>query len=175
MLRINLLGGPNSSKTTTAAHLFSYFKSRSFKIEYVNEFIKEWAYLKREPKSFDPIFILSNQLHKEDFFFQYGIEYIVTDSPLMLQVFYAYKSGFNLANEMLKIAMEFDKAYPSINIFLDGKNVEFQDVGRFHNQEESVLLNKEIEEFLTYHKVKYKIQPSSDKHKVAEYLHDILK
>ena len=66
-LHINFFGGPGVGKSTLAAQLFGYLKAKGFDVELAQEFIKTWAYQRRELRSFDYVYTFAKQLHAETF------------------------------------------------------------------------------------------------------------
>lgn len=84
---INLFGGPNSGKSTVAAGLFFNLKLKHLHCEIVREYIKSWAWENKKPGTYDAPYIFGKQLRYESML--YGkVDYIVTDSPLILSAFY---------------------------------------------------------------------------------------
>lgn len=147
MARINFFAAPCSGKSTLAAKIYAQMKIDGFNIELVREYIKNWAYQNRVPKSYDQVYIFSKQLQSEDVLFQNSVEHLVTDSPLFLSVFYAKINNFPCWKSLLEIAQEFEKEQPSINILLLRKH-NFQNQGRFHNESESDKIQEQMKEFL---------------------------
>ena len=84
---INLVGGPGSGKSTTAAGLFFKMKLAGIKCELVTEFAKElvydenWLDLKRQ------IYVLSEQERRQRRLVD-KVNFIITDAPLLTTVAY---------------------------------------------------------------------------------------
>lgn len=146
-MRINLFAAPSAGKSTLAAKIFSQMKIESFNVELVREYIKNWAYQNRSPKSYDQVYIFGKQLQSEDILFQNSVEHIVTDSPLLMQVFYAKMNNFPCWKSLLEIAQEFEKEQSSINILLR-RNHNFQNHGRFHGESQADTIHEQMKEFL---------------------------
>jgi hypothetical protein len=89
---INLYAGPGSGKSTTAAKLFSMMKERSFNVELVQEWVKQWAWEKRKPVQLDQFYLFGKQARREYSLFG-QVEYIVTDAPVLLTCYYAQVFG----------------------------------------------------------------------------------
>ena len=116
-MRINFLGGPNSSKTTTSAWIFSELKRDNISVELVSEFCKTWAIEKRQINKWDQTYFFGSQMQAEYRNIKGGIKNIVTDSPIILAPIYARKySGEVVAKYLFKLSSEFDKDYPCINL-----------------------------------------------------------
>ena len=143
-MRINIFGGPGSGKSTFAAKVFSQMKVYGMNVELINEYVKFWTYIDRQPSSFDQVYIFGKQLHKEDKALQ-KFDHIITDSPLLMQMVYCPKF---LQDYLLGIEAEFERVYNSLNIFIDRGNKQFEQAGRFHNEKESKKLDEQIKELL---------------------------
>lgn len=147
--RINLLGGPGSCKSTIATFLFSELKSRGISIEYVPEYIKFWTYLDRKPKSFDTAYCLLKQLHKEDTILRGETQFIVSDSPLMLQCFYAWYHNDKGQHPILELAKEVEYIYPSINIYLQRNDSYYSEIGRYENMQQAKDIDVALKDFVS--------------------------
>jgi len=145
---INLHGGPGCSKSTLAAKIFSELRKQGKSAELVHEAIKYWAYQGRKCKSFDQCYIFGNQLHSIDFLLQHGIEYIVSDSPLMMQCAYALKYGSVFWNDLVSITNKFEAEHKCCNIFLDRRNIPYEQKGRYENYKEALAMDQFILNFL---------------------------
>jgi len=109
--RINFLGGPGSGKSTTAAFIYAELKKRGTSIELVDEYIKFWTYIPRVPKGFDSLYVQAKQIHKEDTILRAGTDFIVSDSPILLQYYYAKHHNTPVQKPMLDISLEFEEKY----------------------------------------------------------------
>lgn len=87
---INLYGGPGTGKSTSAAFMYYLLKNAGKNVELVREYVKDWAWDERRISTYDQIYFLGKQTRRESML--YGkVDYIVTDSPVMMGVFYANK------------------------------------------------------------------------------------
>lgn len=169
-MRVNFFGGANTGKSTTAPGVFSALKKTHFNVEYIPEYIKLWAYQGKVPKSFDPFYIFAKHLHAEDNFLQAGVEHIVSDSPLLIQVFYAKKHGFVSWEAMHKTALDFENKYPSLNIFLDRTGIPYNQHGRYETEEQAMVIDQEMKELLDYSKVPYTLFKTVDEIGITEFV-----
>lgn len=138
--RINIWGGPSTGKSTVAAGLFSQLKVKGLSVELVPEYIKQWAYEGKQPKSFDRVFLCANQMHSENRLLPY-VDLIVSDSPLLL--IGAYGGGVAYLQSLIDLAKAFEEQYPSLNFFLTRK-FEYKKEGRFQEATEVTDLDKLI-------------------------------
>ena len=85
---INLFGGSGVGKSTIAALLFAHMKMGGCHVELVREYVKLWAWGGRKVRKEDQIYLLGKQSAYESML--YGkVDYIVTDSPVLLAGVYA--------------------------------------------------------------------------------------
>jgi len=173
-MRINLWGGAGCGKSTTAARLFADLKAKNYSIELCAEYIKSWAYQKRVPKSFDQVYIFGKQLHAEDMTFQSGVEHLVTDSPLMMQIVYAQKYKLPVWDDLLEICDAFEEQHPSINIMLDRTGITYQQNGRYETLEQAEEIDRMMRGFLEKHTDKLHIVKARDYEYILELVEPLL-
>lgn len=85
---LNLWGGPGSGKSTLAAGVFFIAKTKGMSIEYVPEWVKPFAYTVADdhkwPTQMEILDHQTNWLSR----FDGHVEWVVTDSPIKLQLAY---------------------------------------------------------------------------------------
>jgi len=154
--RVNLYSGPCNCKSTLAAHLFSRLKIQHQNVELVREFVKEWAYLKIKIESFDQLFIFANQIRQEDLVLRNGVDFIITDCPVMLGIAYCKHYGLHGWQGLEIIERDFEKKYPSLNIFLKrSPDIPYKEFGRFQKKEEALKVDCLIHKLLKETKREY--------------------
>jgi nicotinamide riboside kinase len=168
-LRVNFFGGPCVGKSTLAAQLFGYLKAEGFDAELVQEFVKTWAYQQRQLKSFDHVYTFASQLHTEDLYLQSGVNIIVTDSPMLLQVMYACMKQLPAASELKHVADAFELAHQSINFLVDRK-VEYKPQGRYQTAEAAASIHGTIVNYLDAWHVPYTLVQPGDLQGVIDEL-----
>jgi nicotinamide riboside kinase len=166
-LRINFFGGPGVGKSTLAAQLFGHLKAKGFDVELAQEFIKTWAYQRRELRSFDYVYTFAKQLHAEDLFLQAGVNMVVTDSPMMLQVMYAVHQQRPAARELRHIAEEFDRVYQSINFLVD-RLVPYKPQGRYQTPGSAGAMHDTIANYLHEWRIPHITVPPGDLARVIQ-------
>lgn len=177
-MRINFFGGPGSGKSTTAPWVFSMLKRDKASIELVTEYVKSWATQKRKVNEFDQIYLFGKQMQYEYRFLNAGIKNIVTDSPVLLSSVYAsvYFKDINVADDLEHMADEYEKKYPSINIFLDRGDKPYNPEGRYQTYEEAKeidkLILKVLEDKAQNKQLTYAIFPFSDPEAILKYVRD---
>jgi thymidylate kinase len=151
--RISLYGGSASGKSTLAAYIFSEMKMRGLSVEFTPEYIKAWTYIPIAVRSLDEVYIQAKQIHSEDIILRSGdTKYIVSDSPIYCQVFYAwhYNHSANTCWEpMLQLAHISENLYPSLNIFLERVDSDFNQVGRYETLEQSKDIDNRMKIFMS--------------------------
>ena len=150
MRRINLFGCPGAGKSVLAHELFVHFKKNGVNCEVVNELAREWAYIDRPIKSMDQVYLFSSQMNREDtLLIRNKAEFIITDSPIILNAFYGVLADPFLKDAYIKFANRFEERFESINIFCQpNKDYVFHNEGRFHSQEQAVELSNNMLLFL---------------------------
>ncbi len=153
--RINLFGGPGIGKSTLAARIFTHLKQAGKSIELVQEFVKQYVYDDRQLNGWDYGYTFAQQFEAERRPLQGGIWQIVTDSPLLLQCVYARMAGCPVTDSLISICQEFDREYPTTNLFLK-RQTRFVTDGRWQqNEQEAVAIDTAVEATLRQNNIKY--------------------
>ena len=153
--RINFFGGACSGKSTLSKFVSSNLSMRGINNEYISEFIKPWTYIPRYPKGYNSHYLQALQLDSEFVYLDGGVDCIVSDSPLILQYFYAYYYKCPGQEAMLSIANEFEKEYRSLNIFLERDDSLYDEKGRYENLSKAKNIDIEIKKVLNKNGVKF--------------------
>ncbi len=155
-LVINLFGSPGSGKSTLAADLFSEMKKHDYEVELVREWVKLWAWEGRDMSYADQVIVFGNQVHEETSL--YGkVDFIITDSPLILSGFYEdvnHNSRFLIpaAKSVMDDAEAWGVKYWNL---LVKRNWLYQANGRFQTEAEAKVLEKKMVQFLKCNKLPY--------------------
>jgi len=145
--RYCIYGGPGSGKSTEAAKLFEKLKKEGNEVELVRERIKKFAYLERRPTSAERLQFFFKEFQEEAFYLENGIN-VVSDSPLMLALFYYKENNGPFFNSLLFMTKEMEEKYPSINIWMNRDEKIYNNSGRFHTLKESEELDKKMMDFV---------------------------
>lgn len=140
---INFLGGPGCGKSTTAAGLFAAMKCRGFKVEMVTEFPKDLVYEERHMMLDNQFFIFAEQ-YRRLWRLKDKVDYIITDSPLLLQLYYGKEESFHYRNLVIEKTKEFDNEY----FFLEREG-EYKEYGRLQTKKEAMKIDEYILEILS--------------------------
>ena len=143
MIKINLYGGPNSGKSTIAAAVFVELKAQLINCELVREFAKELVYEGKDMRTLDEgerLSLLAEQLHRERILDE-KVDYLVTDSPMLLTAYYHSKDYAKLIalNNLKKNEFHF---------WLNRVSKTYERSGRSHSLKESLKIDEEMKEFL---------------------------
>ena len=156
---INISGGPGTGKTTIAAELFSKLKEKGYDVENVSEFAKELVWEGRSEAFNDRLYMHAEQNHR---LMQMNgkLDYIITDSPLFLTSVYNshyLKSKFSQSyNKMIdSVTKETFNYYNNRTYYLE-RNSGYKTIGRRENRETALEIDKEIIDYLSKNKIKYK-------------------
>lgn len=139
--RINIWGGPSVGKTGTATWLYANLKILGYKIHFSEEQAKKLAYQNIPIKSFKQMYLTVCQIDAEDTFLFNGVDYIITDAPVPIGYCFALRDKLDYADTLLKMSQDFEKKYPSINIYLERK-IPYKKDGRYEEESEAKLLDE---------------------------------
>lgn len=158
--RICLYGGSGLGKSVVAAQLFAELKKLHLNIELITEVVKPLAIQKRFPKSFDQFAILGKQISKEDRLLPY-IDYLVTDSPVLLNAAYSRFYDCPFAEQCEDVAVQFEQQYKGLHILLTREGLPYSQEGRYQNLDQAKEMDDNIRQLLDKY-VKYTTIPSID-------------
>lgn len=176
---INLLGGPGVGKSTAATGIFSRLKTKGINCEYVNEFAKEIVWDNASP-------MLDNQLHifAEQFRRQFRligkVDYVITDSPLLLNsVYFDYwfkkhhTSMFDDAYcELTKnYFLETYKQFDNVNWYIHRAKV-YEPKGRLQVEAAAKEIDDAVQNYLLKNWIGYQITDSI--HAIEDVLNSLL-
>ncbi len=151
---VNLYGSPGTGKSTTAAGVYYFLKMQHKHCEMVREYIKSWAWEGRTPNNYDQVYLFGKQAKYESLL--YGkVDFIITDSPLLLSGFYEW---WHQDSELVtKAAREFMRSanvhgVEYINFWLGGHE-HFDPRGRNHGKEEVAAIENAMKLWLNRNNV----------------------
>jgi adenylate kinase family enzyme len=162
MIRIALLGGPGSGKSSQCAHIFSTLKTEHILIEQIQEWVRE-AYNKKLLPSGNPwvqFWIYEEQKKKEDCIPK-EIQYIVTDSPTLLSYVYALRYS-KIPDDSYLIIKMYENFVNDLRryhyIFVCTREKKYVNDGtRLQTEDEAKDLDKSIIYLLDQHNIKYTV------------------
>lgn len=148
---INLFGGSGAGKSTTAALLFARMKMLGCHTELVREYVKLWAWGGRKVRPEDQIYLLGKQSAYESMLYD-KVDYIVTDSPVLLAGMYAEwhsgESGKYVSNAATGFVRSSANKVTYKNYFLVRGDRPFDTRGRWETHEQAKAIDVFLEEYL---------------------------
>jgi len=141
---INFYGGPGSGKSTAAAGLFYNMKIAGYNVELTDEFAKECVWEGNIPMLQDQLWVLGHQ-HRKILRLSDKVDYIITDSPVLLSPIYRGRYGESLYSDIIdKMALECYNLYETNINFMLGRQGDFEQKGRAQDLEESLEIDAAI-------------------------------
>lgn len=120
---INIFGNPGSGKSTIAAYLFSEMKARGLEVELVTETAKDLVWDNDYTRLENQILVFGMQLHRLNTLCS-KVDYVITDSPLLLQLGYYRQRNLPAPAEFEKLVMDYNNQFINTNILLkDNDNI----------------------------------------------------
>ena len=149
---INLYGGPGTGKSTSAAYFYYLLKSQGEHVELVREYVKDWAWEGRAITTYDQIYFLGKQVRRESML--YGkVDWIVTDSPVMMNLYYAQRyCSSTLAEGVRSATLAFyrqavEDGHKHIHILLE-RNKPYIGAGRYQTETEALEIDVGVKRVL---------------------------
>ena len=149
---INLFGGAGVGKSTLAAHTFYNMKCLELNCEIVTEYAKDLVWKEAHKVLTDEVYVFAKQHHRIKMVAD-KVDYVVTDSPIILPIVYDKEYGHIFHEFVLHV---FSK-YNNVNFVLERKK-RYNPVGRLQaNEEEARKLDVEIRKLLDTEKIPYHV------------------
>jgi nicotinamide riboside kinase len=158
-----LYGGPGCGKSTTCAGLFYKLKLLGYNSEMIREYIKNWVWEGRPIIDGDQTYFFAKQSREERVLVKNNLDFIVTDSPLILTHFYGMKydkmeQQSNASLNMLKNHHEFIKTHGyKVEHYVLQRAKQYNPAGRFQTHEEAIQFDTEIMAMMDSFGIKYKV------------------
>jgi hypothetical protein len=158
-----MFGGPGVGKSMLAAEVFAELKKTGHNAEIVQEVVKERVYEGLKMGVWDSVWTFGKQLKRELRALEGGVDIIVSDSPLLLQCFYAPLHGCPSSESLISIALDFDIYYHPVNILVK-RGWEFSGDGRYQKDAgEAERIDDIIEEELYKLTVPFEVHDGTSK------------
>lgn len=149
---VNMCGGPCCGKSTIAAGLFSVMKLNNFKVEQVQEVIKNYVYSNNEMAMKDQVLLTAEQNHNL-FRLNGKVDYVISDASLLNGVVYNifYKSENDISD---RLALDLFNEYDNI-VFLLPRKPKYDQYGRTQSEDEAKDLDQIFLTVLEAYQVPY--------------------
>lgn len=148
---VNLIGGPGSGKSTTAAGLYYELKKLNINCEMALEYAKDKVYEESFKTMDDQLYIFGKQYHRM-WRLKDSVDVIITDSPLLLSIFYN-KIKSNYFDDLV---IEQYNRFNNLLYILQRDGIKFQQEGRLQNEKESIQIDSSIKNILNKNNIEYK-------------------
>lgn len=145
---INVLGGPGKGKSTLASGLFCKMKMEGYDVELVTEYAKQLVWSKRFDELDNQVYVTAKQFHHQ-YILEGEVEYMVTDSPIILGAIYEKGSLKYFDPLVLELFNKFD----NMNFFITENKGRYSNKGRRQNREESDAVSAKIAHFLEQYRI----------------------
>lgn len=142
---INLFGGPNTGKSTTASGLFYLMKVFGYNVELVTEYAKDMTYENRHNILSDQLYILAKQNRRLERV-RDKVDFVVTDSPIILGLNYTPADYYESFHSQV-----FDvwNSYDNVNFYLKNNgDLTYNESGRNQDKSQAKALDEKIYKFL---------------------------
>jgi len=145
-LVVNFFGGPGTGKSTVMAHCFAELKWLGIDCEMATECAKDkvWEGLGHILKD-NQFYISGKQFYKINRL-NGKVDVILTDSPLLLGLYYGRKEPKEFHDLLVKLFNKFN----NLNIFLE-REKDFNSNGRLQNEEQAKEIDKELHKIVNVH------------------------
>ena len=173
---INILGAPSVGKSTIASLVFAELKMLHYSAEIIHEYAKQLIYQGKFDELDNQYNVTFNQYHLVKCI-ENKVEYIVTDSPLILGCVYNKYHVGNVSNisKTEKMILEKNAEFENIYIYIE-RNPDFpyETAGRIHSSNESDTIGSLLKKVLQENNIVYK-SFVSDRNSIPDILEWILK
>lgn len=160
---INLFSGPGGGKSTLAGELFGYMKSNRMNVEYITEFAKELTWKKDYSTLDDQLYVTFSQHHKQ-YLLLNEVDYIITDSPILLGIIYLnsnskkFNNRFDWEASFINLVYNTFDQYDNYNFVIERGNKPYISKGRNQSEHEALHIDREVIRILegkySYHLIK---------------------
>jgi hypothetical protein len=141
---INLYAGPGAGKSTTAAGLFNLMKLRDENVELVTEVAKDFTWQEHWKGLENQLLILGQQDSRLKFL-EDKVDYVITDSPLLLSLLYA--KGRYASTWFFTATIGAYRAYSNMAFFIR-RSKPYSTVGRNQSAEEAREIDQKTRNLL---------------------------
>ena len=149
---INLFAGPGAGKSTTAAGLFHKMKLQGESVEYVQEFAKDLTWSAWHNALDCQSYVFGQQLWRIERLIG-KVDYIITDSPLLLSLIYKPK---DYPNSFDNFVLDMFNKYDNINFYLIRKK-KYISIGRNQTEDEAKVIDEITKSTLNKYEIPYLI------------------
>lgn len=170
---INIIGAPSAGKSIFCSLIFAELKMMHYSSEICSEYVKHLIW-KKEFETLCNQYYVTQQQYKMFKAINGAVEYIVTDGSLIHGLYYNRIQENNICDvkKTEKKIKEWLNEFENIYVFLERGDHPYEIGGRIHTEEQSKMIEYELQELLDELQMKYiKIKSSkSNVSKIIEYI-----
>lgn len=169
---INFVAAPSIGKTLISSLVFAELKTEHKSCELVQEFAKQLIWQEKFEELNNQRYVNSEQ-YKKLKCLKGKVEYIITDSPLLLGIIYNKEKENSHKEQIRKMILDNIDEFNNIYIFLErNEDFPFEQNGRIHNEEQSKYIQQELKKLLDELNIKYLSVKSSKNNlkKIIDYI-----
>lgn len=144
---INLYGAPSSGKSTSAMGIVYEMKKRYHKVEYISEFAKDLFWSGNQHLMTQQNLVLAEQSWRQERLKEHGVEYAVTDSPLLLSSYYGMRYRKDLPKCFHEWVEHSFNQFDNVNFFIH-RSHPYEEAGRLQSEKEADQISIELLQFL---------------------------
>lgn len=154
---VNFFAAPGSGKSTMSADLFAKLKWNDVDCELVSEYAKDIVWDSNHETFKDQLYLFGQQHHRL-FRLNGKVDVIITDSPILLSVYYNSLAGTEskLPDSFNDFARDVHHKFNNFNVFITRKE-KYNPNGRNQKEEESDIMSNDIKEMLVKNKITFTV------------------
>lgn len=107
------------------------------------------AYLGNSPKGYKQLELFADQAQREFNLLSCGVDLVICDAPVLLNVYYTLLHGGFGWHQMEDIAVIHHQMFPSVDIFINRGERKFNPKGRFQTEEDARELDDRIRAYIS--------------------------
>lgn len=155
-LIVNMLGGPGTGKSTTAAGVFYELKQQGVNAELVTEYAKDLVWGRTTTTLGNQIYVFGKQYHRF-WRLQDQVDVVVTDSPLILFLHYGEKQSQTFKDLVLEAWDSMD----NLTWFLE-RVKGYNSSGRVQTESEARAIDGVLKKLLVDNGISHQTQAADD-------------
>ena len=148
-LIVNMVAGPGTGKSTTAAAAFAELKQSGVNAELVTEYAKDLVWGRTTATLDNQIYIFAKQYHRL-FRLLDQVEVVVTDCPLFLSLYY----GGHMSETFKALVLETWNTMDNVTFFLE-RVKQFNPKGRLQSEDKAKEIDQILYNLLLEHDVDF--------------------
>ncbi len=151
-LLVNLFAGPGAGKSTQAHGLMYRLKMEGYNCETALEYAKDLTWEERFETLTNQPYVFGKQYHRIKRL-EGKVQIIITDSPLLLGLYYGYKEPPSFRQTV----KDYHKSFWSVNFFVR-RLKQYEQAGRNQNEDEAREIDIAVNEiWFNYCQIRYVI------------------